>query len=58
MIVYNKHEQPGCGGCLLVALFLLLLVGGIPLVFKVLGLAAADDFYVHLRGSGIERILE
>ena len=37
MIIYTKHEQPGCGGCLLLFLFLLLLVGGFPLVFKVLG---------------------
>lgn len=37
MIIYKKHEQPGCGGCLLLSLLFLLLIGGIPLVFKVLG---------------------
>jgi len=37
MIIYKKHEQPGCGGCLLFSLLFLLLLGGVPLVFKVLG---------------------
>lgn len=37
MIVYRRHEQPGCGGCFLVAVLFLLLFGGTPLLAKVLG---------------------
>ena len=37
MTVYRQHEQPGCGGCLLLFILMLLVVGGLPLVFQVLG---------------------
>lgn len=34
---YRRHEQPGCGGCLLLAVLLLFLAGGGPLLFDVMG---------------------
>ena len=34
---YRYHSQPGCGGCLLWAILLLLMVGGAPLLLEVLG---------------------
>lgn len=37
-IQYKRHEQPGCGGCLLFLLLLSLLTGGAPALFKFLGL--------------------
>ena len=37
MIVYRQHKPPGCGGCLLVVILLLLALGGAPLLFEVLG---------------------
>jgi len=37
MIVYRRHQQPGCGGCLVIVVLLLLALGGAPLLFDVLG---------------------
>jgi len=37
MIVYRRHDQPGCGGCLLLVCLLLLLVGGLPALFNFFG---------------------
>ncbi|MFA7382425.1 MAG: DnaJ domain-containing protein [Desulfurivibrionaceae bacterium] len=37
MIVYRQHKPPGCGGCLLVVILLILALGGAPLLFNVLG---------------------
>ena len=37
MIVYRQHKPPGCGGCLLVFVLLLLALGGAPLLLEVLG---------------------
>ncbi len=38
-IYYYRYErQPGCGGCLLIVLLVLLATGGLPFVFKFLGL--------------------
>src|SRR3989339_44112 len=37
MIVDRQHKPPGCGGCLLVVILLLLALGGAPLLFEVLG---------------------
>lgn len=34
---YQYHPQPGCGGCLLIAALLILLSGGAPLLFNLLG---------------------
>ncbi len=37
MIVYRRHQQPGCGGCLLLMLLAVFLLGGAPALFNVLG---------------------
>jgi hypothetical protein len=34
---YRQHNQPGCGGCLFLVILLILLSGGTPLLFDVLG---------------------
>ncbi len=34
---YRYHNQPGCGGCLLIIAIFLLLAGGTPLLFNFLG---------------------
>jgi len=34
---YRYHNQPGCGGCLLLAALLILVTGGLPMLFEVLG---------------------
>ncbi len=34
---YRYHSQPGCGGCLLWAALILLMLGGAPLLLEVLG---------------------
>jgi DnaJ like chaperone protein len=34
---YRYHNQPGCGGCLLLAVLLILVTGGLPLLLDVLG---------------------
>ena len=34
---YRKHHQPGCGGCLLLIGFILLVTGGAPALFDFLG---------------------
>jgi DnaJ like chaperone protein len=34
---YRNHNQPGCGGCLFLVVLLILVTGGLPLLFDVLG---------------------
>ncbi|MDX9835016.1 MAG: TerB family tellurite resistance protein, partial [Desulfobulbus sp.] len=34
---YRQHNQPGCGGCLLLAALLTLVAGGMPALIKLLG---------------------
>jgi len=34
---YRYHNQPGCGGCLLIAALLILITGGAPALFNFLG---------------------
>ncbi len=34
---YRRHEQPGCGGCFLILLLFVLLTGGFPALFSLLG---------------------
>lgn len=34
---YRQHNQPGCGGCLLIVALLLLITGGAPALFNFLG---------------------
>ncbi len=36
-MAYRRHEQPGCGGCLLLVAMLLLVFGGAPALFNFLG---------------------
>ena len=43
---YRTHQQPGCGGCLLYIVILLLLFGGAPLLFDVVSFL----FFVGLAG--------
>jgi DnaJ like chaperone protein len=47
-IEYRRHEEPGCGGCLLVFLALVLLSGGAPLLFQVLGLLLYAGLFLFL----------
>ncbi len=35
---YRRHEPPGCGGCLIAGVLLLLFMGGTPLLLNVLGM--------------------
>jgi DnaJ like chaperone protein len=34
---YQRHEQPGCGGCLLIALLIVFVTGGAPALINFLG---------------------
>ena len=34
---YRQHNQPGCGGCLLVIALILLVTGGAPALFNFFG---------------------
>ena len=42
---YHYHQQPGCGGCLVVGVLLLLLFGGAPLLVDVIGFLFAAFFF-------------
>lgn len=54
MIVYRRHNPPGCGGCLLLVVLLLLVMGGAPLLLDVLGfIFFAGVFLVFLAFLGI-----
>jgi len=41
---YRQHNQPGCGGCLFMVILLILISGGTPLLFEILGAI----FYIAL----------
>ncbi|MFZ5765674.1 MAG: DnaJ domain-containing protein [Thermodesulfobacteriota bacterium] len=45
---YQYHNQPGCGGCLLVAILLLLAFGGAPLLIDVIGILLAGGLFFFL----------
>lgn len=47
---YRRHEQPGCGGCLLLLLLLLFITGGAPLLFEFLGLLVFIILFLMLAG--------
>ena len=49
---YRRHEQPGCGGCLLLLLLLLFLSGGAPLLFEFLGVLIFLLILLVLGGIG------
>jgi len=46
----RRHEQPGCGGCLLLLLLLIFLSGGAPLLFEFLGVILFIIFFLMLAG--------
>ncbi|MFP3983238.1 MAG: DnaJ domain-containing protein [Desulfurivibrionaceae bacterium] len=51
---YQYHPQPGCGGCLLIAALLILLSGGAPLLFNLLGFFVLTGlFLVFLLWAGL-----
>ncbi len=42
---YHQHQQPGCGGCLLFIVIALLLFGGAPLLFEVMGFLLVSGLF-------------
>ena len=42
---YRYHQQPGCGGCLLFIIIALLLFGGAPLLFEVMGFLLVSGLF-------------
>lgn len=51
---YRQHNQPGCGGCLLLIAFILLVTGGAPALFNFLGylLFAGLFFFLFIVAAG------
>jgi DnaJ like chaperone protein len=47
---YQRREQPGCGGCLFVALLIVLATGGGPLLFDLLGFFLFGVFFLVVLG--------
>lgn len=45
---YHYHNQPGCGGCLLVVALILLAFGGAPLLIDVIGMLLAAGVFLFL----------
>jgi DnaJ like chaperone protein len=45
---YQYHNQPGCGGCLLVIAIILLALGGAPLLIDVIGMLLAGGLLLFL----------
>ncbi|MFC1524003.1 DnaJ domain-containing protein [Thermodesulfobacteriota bacterium] len=43
---YQRHEQPGCGGCFLIVAILLLLFGGAPALMNFLGILFFIGFFI------------
>ena len=41
---YQRHEQPGCGGCLLILMLIILVTGGAPALFNFLGALIFSGF--------------
>ncbi len=41
---YQRHEQPGCGGCLLLAMLIILLTGGAPALINFVGALIFSGF--------------
>ncbi len=42
---YRYHQQPGCGGCLFFIMIALLLFGGAPLLFEVMGFLLVSGLF-------------
>lgn len=54
MRTYSYQSRPGCGGCLLIALLLVVLAGGAPLLFRVMDvLLVSGLFFLLLVGLGV-----
>lgn len=49
-IHYRRHDQPGCGGCLLVIALILLMTGGAPALFNFLGILFFGVIFFILMG--------
>lgn len=47
---YRRHNQPGCGGCLLLLVILVFLAGGAPLLFELLGVLVFVGLFLLLSG--------
>ncbi len=47
---YRRHEQPGCGGCLLLILLLIFITGGAPMLFEFLGLLVFIVLFLMFSG--------
>ncbi|MBE9519687.1 MAG: J domain-containing protein, partial [Proteobacteria bacterium] len=47
---YRRHDQPGCGGCLLLLIILVFLAGGAPLLFDFLGVLVFLGLFLLLSG--------
>lgn len=45
---YKYHSQPGCGGCLLIFMLVMLLFGGAPLLFEVMGFLLVSGLFFVL----------
>ncbi len=43
---YRQHEQPGCGGCLLLLMMIAFLMGGLPMLSQLLGFIALTVFFI------------
>ncbi len=41
---YQRHEQPGCGGCLLLAMLIILITGGAPALINFVGALIFSGF--------------
>lgn len=41
---YQRHEQPGCGGCLLIAMIVILVTGGAPALINFVGALIFSGF--------------
>lgn len=50
---YRRHEQPGCGGCLLLLLLLSLLTGGAPALFQFLGILLSLGLFIIFGGIAL-----
>jgi len=53
MIIYQRHDQPGCGGCFFLLILLILLLGGTPLLMQFFGLILFGGlFLLFMLGAG------
>ena len=49
---YRYHSKPGCGGCFMIIAMFLLLAGGAPLLFEIMGILLIGGlFFVFILGA-------